>query len=110
MTDHFADGFLHAVEQDFLAQSLAVDDPHRLEDEACFETMFGPRPLVLRYETRDRQRGVLGLGEIDDLAVGMGLKRGERRQEVNGFQDTGLALRVGTHQQDYPLRDVYIQA
>src|SRR5690349_22185464 len=110
MTDHITDGFLHAVEQDFLAQSLAVDHTHRLEDETRFETMFCPRPLVLRHKARDRQRVVLGLGEVDDLTVGMGLKRGKCRQEVNGFKDTGLALRVGTHQQDHPLRDVHIQA
>jgi hypothetical protein len=52
----------------------------------------------------------LCLIEIDNLAIGMGLKGCECRQEVNGFQHTGFALRIGSHQHNNPPGDVDIQA
>src|SRR5215208_7280534 len=72
--------------------------------------MFGPRPLVFGYQTRNRQGIIFRFGEVNDLAVGMGLKRCECCQKINSFQDTRLALRVRSHQHNNPLRDIKTQA
>jgi len=110
MTDDLVDGFLHTVEQDFLAQALTVQHTRWFEDQACFDAMLAFAALVVRHEARDGEGIFLCLIQIDDLAVGMGLKGCERRQEIYGFKDGRLALCVGAGKQNDALGQVDIQA
>jgi hypothetical protein len=48
--------------------------------------------------------------KIDDLPIHMRLKRGECRQKINGFENTGLALRITSYQNSSPPWKFNVQA
>jgi hypothetical protein len=72
--------------------------------------MFAVAALVICNKACYRERITFRFREVDDLAIGVGLKRCECSQEINGFQNAGLALRIAAYQHDNPPGDVYIQA
>src|SRR5574341_671893 len=66
--------------------------------------------LIFGDKTSDRKLTLFCFVKVDDLSVCMSLKRSESREEINGFEHAGLALRICSRQQDNPPRDVNVQA
>src|SRR3990172_3312504 len=99
---------LLTVQQNFLAQALTIYSG-RFKDQARFEMMFCPAALIIRDETRHRQR-IPRLVKIDDLAVDVRLKRCKGRKEINGFEHACLALSVAPDQHRNPPWEFHIQA
>jgi hypothetical protein len=98
------------ISQHFLAQALTVQHTDRLENQPRFQSMLAVAALIICNQTCHGKRIVFCLREIDDLSVGMSLKRRERRQKIDGFQNAGLALRITAHQHNNPPGNVNIQA
>ncbi len=108
MSHNVADVFLHAIQQDFLAQALSVH-AGGLEDEPYFKTVLGLAALIVRHETGHRQR-ILRFVKVHDLPVSVGLERCECRQKINGFKDGSFSLRVLPYQHNSPPWKLGIQA
>src|SRR5687768_18006792 len=66
--------------------------------------------LILSDKPSDSKLVLFCLVKVDNLTIRMSLKRSERRQEINGFEQTGLALCIIAHQHDNLSRDINIQA
>src|SRR5258708_6592812 len=71
--------------------------------------MFAFTTLIIRHETRDRQRVFFRFVKVDDLPIGIRLKRCECCKKINGFEYTGLALGICAGKQYHPLRNINIQ-
>jgi len=92
MPDDFCQRTLDAIQQNFLTQALAGAPTASNTSRTSSLCFAGPR--TYSATNRPTARGLAGLDEIDQLPVGMGQEGGEGRQEINGFQHTGLALGI----------------
>jgi hypothetical protein len=81
----------------------------RFKDEPRFETMFCFPALIIRHQPRHCQR-ILRFVEVDDLPICVGLKGGERREEIDRFEHGCFALRVTACQHNSPPWKFCIQA
>src|SRR5512145_1366021 len=94
MADHFTNWLFHPIEQNFLAKTLAIQHSHWFENQTRLQAMFAFSALIFSDKPGDRKPPLLCFVKVDNLAVSVGLKRSECREEINGFQHAGLALRV----------------
>ena len=110
MPDDISQWAFDPIQQDFLAQALTGERTHRFEHQADLQPVLCWSHAYTRPPAVPLPGFLAQHSEVDQLPVGMGLERGESRQEIDRLQHAGLALGIAAGQQNNPPGNVHVQA